>query len=392
MRVFFVFFMGLTLGSLFSNGSRAQQSIEPWVEPQDTVQALLDSDRYAWRLFVALNWPADLAKRQADTGKRFGDDGVVVWETWHNSRNSAPDTVFRQDGSDPGPWLDAPVVAVARQTDMLEQIPTKLASALASMTSPRDIGPVPAFDPAVRNGNEIRMNRATYEFIRDKKLYNQAGIIALVRAGASALSFPTNAKEVKAEWRVIQPSDKPRYHWAEFTKPNGEKELWGLTALHISTKDLPRWFWSTFEHIDNKEAAPVGSPEPANGGWQNQSVDRLACPQPPHNCNAAPRGIGLEGTKWENYRLRGTQTDWVDNTGLPTVLGNSQIEGIFENRSSCMNCHAKATKDIIFQHLNFGAFEIGVPNRDDFLDPITRKPKYLQLDFVWTFIRARPAR
>jgi hypothetical protein len=34
----------------------------------------------------------------------------------------------------------------------------------------------------------------------------------------------------------------------------------------------------------------------------------------------------LQGTKWENYRLRGTQIDFIDSMGVPTLLGNSQIE------------------------------------------------------------------
>ena len=37
-------------------------------------------------------------------------------------------------------------------------------------------------------------------------------------------------------------------------------------------------------------------------------------------------GIGLQGTKWENYRLRGAQSDFVTPIGAPTILANSQIE------------------------------------------------------------------
>ena len=80
---------------------------EPWREPQDSASAINDPDRYAWRLFVALNWPADVKQKQPDPSKKFGDPtpGPVVWETWRNARNQAPDTVFPMDGSDPGPWL-----------------------------------------------------------------------------------------------------------------------------------------------------------------------------------------------------------------------------------------------------------------------------------------------
>jgi hypothetical protein len=42
-------------------------------------------------------------------------------------------------------------------------------------------------------------------------------------------------------------------------------------------------------------------------------------------------------------RLRGTQTDFVDSRGRPTILANSQIEHGFQQTSSCIACHARAT-------------------------------------------------
>jgi hypothetical protein len=378
----------LLLTQLSSANAASQQPLQPWEEPQDTLQALMNSDQYAWQLFVALNWPADLNNRNANPNKKFGDDGPVVWETWRNTRFTAEDSVFREDGSDPGSWLEGAKTVTARSSNDFIPTPLKLAAALAAMTDPRP-STVTRFDRPTVTSGEVRMNKAAYEYVRTNGLYNQDGIKALIKQGVRDLSFPLGAKEIKAEWKMIKDSDKPRYHWTEFHR-NGKAEIWGLTALHISTKDLPRWFWATFEHIDNQQAQPAGAPETANLGWQTESVDKFACAKPPYNCNLAPTGIGLEGTKWENYRLRGTQLDFVDNTGLPTILGNSQIEGIFHTKSSCVTCHARATKDINFAHLNFASFEVGTPNRDDFLDPTTQKPRYMQLDFVWSFLMARP--
>ncbi len=85
------------------------------MEPQDTAEALFEPDMYAWRLFVALNWPGDPVKREADRNKTLGAPGPATWETWRNANSEAPDTVWRNDASDPGPWNDAPVlVAMAR--------------------------------------------------------------------------------------------------------------------------------------------------------------------------------------------------------------------------------------------------------------------------------------
>src|SRR4051812_18544875 len=82
---------------------------EPYDIPQDTAAALNRPDEYAWKLFVALNWPADATKRAANPAAKFGADGPVVWETWKNARGE----VFRSDGKDPGDWLDQPAVVAS---------------------------------------------------------------------------------------------------------------------------------------------------------------------------------------------------------------------------------------------------------------------------------------
>ena len=73
----------------------------------------------------------------------------------------------------------------------------------------------------------------------------------LAASGKQAIQFGRNAKEVKAQWRRISATDKPRYHWTEIVAADGTRRIYGLTALHIITKDLPNWFWATFEHVDN---------------------------------------------------------------------------------------------------------------------------------------------
>ena len=132
--------------------------------------------------------------------------------------------------------------------------------------------------------------------------------------------FPQNAMEVKAQWRRITPEQAPLYHTATLTNTAGEPEIFGLTALHVTTKDLPDWFWATWEHKSNPNREAV-----------IPSHDRAGLP---------PQ---LRGTKWENYVLRGTQIDFVGSTGKPTHLANSQIEAGFEATSSCITCHACST-------------------------------------------------
>ena len=77
----------------------------------------------------------------------------------------------------------------------------------------------------------------------------------------------------------------------------------GLVGLHIITKDIPNWFWTTFEHVDNPQAN-IGN------------LDRHSPPgqgYPPE----------VEGTVWRFYRLRGMQVDFVTSVGRPTILGNN---------------------------------------------------------------------
>ncbi|MCC5666992.1 hypothetical protein LC653_24645 [Nostoc sp. CHAB 5784] len=50
--------------------------------------------------------------------------------------------------------------------------------------------------------------------------------------------------------------------------------------------------------------------------------------------------------EWKNYRLKGTQINFVDSAGNPTLLGNSVTEEGFVQTSSCITCHARATINI----------------------------------------------
>jgi hypothetical protein len=161
--------------------------------------------------------------------------------------------------------------------------------------------------------------------------------------------------------------DKPRYHWTTFKDQEGNEQLWGLTGLHITTKDLPNWFWTTFEHVDNRD------------GWVNASVDAHACPDAPENCDAVPEE--LKGTKWENYRLRGTQTNFIDVRGRTIVLANSQLENGIEERSSCMTCHSEAALEARGRNIQLSSAFTGKPRESVLKD-------LMLMDFMFIFQNA----
>jgi hypothetical protein len=181
---------------------------------------------------------------------------------------------------------------------------------------------------------------------------------------------------------------------------SGETRLYGLTALNVAAKVLPtrerhatpaaRWLWASFEHVDNARRV-------AGEGWQLPSRDAYACPETPDACDRVPAGLGLAGTVWQNYRLRGTLTDYVDAEGRPQRLGNSELEAGLQSTSSCMTCHARAALAVADGRPRrmsvFATSErrgsIGVPEpawyRADGLD-------YRSLDFVWSLSQAKPRR
>jgi hypothetical protein len=371
---------------------------EPWRQPHDARAAASISDQYAWRLFVAVNWPADTLARTADSKAAFGAERPTVWETWQNTSD-----IFLDDGADPGPWVSgatAPSIADPRRFETLS---------LKDLPNARHIvggRMVPLLDPVsrARRLTETRMNRAAFEYIRAHELYNLNGQLKLLTQ-RRAPHFPAGATEVKAKWRPIRAEERARYHSLLVRLPDGTTRLYGLTALHVVTKDLPDWFWATFEQVDNPSL-------PDADGWQLPSRDRFGCSGGKADCNRAPAGIGLEGTVWQFYRLRGTLTRFVDAGGQPLRLANSELEAGMQQTSSCITCHARASIGMVAgAPARLSLFETRAGAAAD--DPAERRgylgrpqaawfnaagdggnarPPFQALDFVWSLSMAQPKR
>ncbi len=344
-------------------------SSRPWQVFVNTLMALNNPDRYAWQLFVALNWPVSSDSCAPDRRKSIGDPGRTVWESW-----IAKQQVYLPNAARPEHWRHN----------------CRVGSNSA----------LPEGDYSTGLDETVKLNQLTYDYIRDNKLYSLDEQERLAGAGIRDLEFPLGSQEVKAYWIRITEADKPRYHWAE-TEKDGIISIYGLSALHIMSKENSTWFWSTFEHVDNETLWPSVYPE-AFRGWVVASVDHAACPEDNLACNEVPKGFGLEGTEWENYRLRGTQIDWVDNRGHPTVLTNSQIEGNLDQRSmSCITCHALAVKGahgnampipLFTGEINDEGFPhgyVGAPLPALFEDDNGEPVPYLGLDYVWSLRHAQ---
>ena len=264
-------------------GRAAAEAVTPLVSPdriEDVPSTKADPfpafDNFAWRAFIALNWPAELdgADRGVpDRAKTLGDPGKRVWETLKSRYE------LFQVGPDGEPVAPAPWASYDGRNPCGEGIDNRvktLASFVpfaefnqASFTLGVFANPLVAQNGAYTR-YEIRVNEPEFSALADsgwsigRNLPDQ-GHPARLPAGSIA---------IKAAWRPLTAADTPtvraRYYVVEGaeivdvakTLAAGRtvcsKSDVALVGLHIAikTRYRPQWLWSTFEHVDN--VLPVG--------------------------------------------------------------------------------------------------------------------------------------
>jgi hypothetical protein len=334
----------------------------------DQNPAMNDPDRFAWQmLFVPISKPAGAGQN-------------AIWETWASDEDTFPD---KPNPNVPPKWPGAAPSSLKLHAPLQLEI-------LSLQSNRENLDEARLFDPnAVQpfiapqgESEEVRRNRATFDFIINNKLYYREGLIAAFNSG-KRISFPIESIEIKANWKPISEAEKPRYHW----NTDASGKLFGLIALHIISKDIPNWVWATFEHVDNPNRCRVLGCQDTFG----LSADGKVSPQ----LVALFKAAGL-GSEWQNYRLDGVQTEFTDSTGIPTLLGNSITEDGFVSTSSCITCHSRSTASVTGAHLSVFApgqqSYNGTPDPKWFYSGTTPpRPVFQQLDFVWGFLAARPA-
>jgi hypothetical protein len=236
-------------------------------------------DNFAWRAFIALNWPSltDADHRgMPDRAKAFGDPGPRVWETYKSRYE------LFQAGSD-----GAPVAPPRWATyDALNPCGARVdgrAKTLASFTPFMDFNQ-PIFIHGV-SGSPLVAQNGTYT--RYETRLNETEYSALSSSGWSQslnlpdrdhpAQVPAGSIAVKAAWRILTEADTPairsRYYVvkganvvdAAKTIAAGHvvcsKADIALVGLHIviRTKRRPQGLWSTFEHVDNVPPVGVGT-------------------------------------------------------------------------------------------------------------------------------------
>lgn len=326
-------------------------------------------DRFAWELFTSLN------RNASSPG-----NNNVVWETW-----ASADQLYGNPNATPV-WPGSGPVKPLRFTANIKQIlhrspppagiKVQSPAFLDLKVKPQLVSPHAMFLPSTPTQEEVRMDKADFDYVVANQFWYRQGLEAAFTKGMT-IDFPTDAKEIKAVWKPITASQKPRFHWQK----GSDGSLYGLVALHITSRALPNWVWATFEQIDNPQRGKILPPIDTFG---------LKNDAPSPELIVMMKAAGLGEMWWKNYRLDRCQIGYAN----PTLNGNSIIENGFVQTSSCMTCHARATVDGQGKFLSVfkpdGQSYNGVPDPKWYVGP-TGKPIFAKCHFVWSLpLRAQP--
>lgn len=305
----------------------------------DPAPALNYPDQFVWQLFLEVN--AKAARQQTFTvnGVRITTNDAV-WETWPDDPYTFP---AQPDPANPPVW---PSEAAVRGKRLIQK-----AKAGPHPRDPHGIADGLLTVPVGNDVEEVRRNRATFDYVIQNNLWYTEGIAAFFASG-NVVDFPIDAVEVKGNWIRIKPEDKSKYHWNYDSQGN----LYGLIAMHVTSKALPNWIWATFEWVGNPGRCDfigcrdcfgyIPAVTPSNTKTVGTTYDGGAISKQLFGMFQAAGFTGEWGAEWQNYRLKGSQTDFVDPSGVPLLVGNSVTEGGFVQTASCMTCHARAAVDV----------------------------------------------
>lgn len=336
----------------------------PLVAPAATASIAAFSD-YAWREFLALNWPVKDGERGTpDCNKALGSDSETVWQSFKTT-----DELFLKNAADPGPWNSPEMPKVLHYTS----------KANASLPLEESIAQAVGGWLIDQNKNPtyyaISVNETSYNYVVSNQYYN-----AELVSKASNVSFPSGALEIKAAWKILQGGDDPKRFFKQRAlvenfdsdgKPTGTttEQLVGLVGMHIVYKaeGYPQWLWATFEQVDNI-VGPHGTGSYYNpkcsGEYCEPNISPKKSGQPFDSPNQVNRvtpiteQVSNQNSHWQSivadtpfryYQLIVPQWPSDPNnpgnpqgTPTPGVAANVTMESYIQPTSSCMDCHSTA--------------------------------------------------
>lgn len=235
-----------------------------------------------------------------------------------------------------------------------------------------------------------------------------------------------------------------------------KEDIYYLASITGSSKALPNWHWFAFEHVENLGRCDFTGCNDSFGFTTTVTIKAALQPDPdkpvmtsfesnfitPHTrddelsddtalfdlgkrypsgkmtdglmalfkdsgvgtgtSNVDPEFPKITDPAWKSYRLKGTQTQYYNNDGYPTLVGASITEGGFVNTASCMSCHVQASVNAKGENgvpgvgatgrlnlLGLGTVVSGAPETGDFYDRGTTNQRAVQTDFVWGILNAQ---
>jgi len=339
-------------------------------------RAMIESNgttELAWSWFLWLNTPL--------TG---GDP--KLWESWRPTS-----TVYLATGQQPPGWGQTPappaaVIALAQKEGLNTNLPFHN---LDSNVQSDGLALRDKFDQNVRY--QILMNQDTFTYIVNNGIYNVNGQQAMAQANKPT-DFPASSFELKTSWIWIGTDQKifnqlnGKYYIVNAYyalvdgsgKPNGLYKVGraALSGMHIISKPVPQWFWTTFQNVNDAQFT--------------RATNKLPIAPAVAQANQKYRSLLKNaGSIFANYQLIGTQWQFVDANGKPLLLANSQIESAFQLSSSCVTCHAVAGYSATDGYFNIVKQQNGGITYYTGNPPTEQMKGYNPLDFVWSLKRAQ---
>jgi hypothetical protein len=371
----------IVLGPLSAAGARAAETLDAakaqkLTTDSSAARSLIEggnAEELAWNWFMALNNPL--------TG-----GAPKAWEGWRPSS-----TVYLPDGRTPPPWgpTPGPPVAVIKQAQN-DGLNTNLP--FHNLDSDVQSDGLPLRDKSGQNIRyQILMNEDTFGYILSNGIYNINGQQAMAQANKPT-DFPWTSFELKTSWIWIGTDQKifsqlnGKYYIVNAYyalvdgsgKPNGLYKVGraALSGMHIISKPVPQWFWTTFQNVYDAQ--------------YTQATNKLPIAPAVTQANQKYRGqLKSMGSIFANYQLMGTQWQFVDANGKPLLLANSQIETAFQQASSCTTCHAVASYSATDGYFNIVKQQNGGITYYTGNPPTAQMKGYNPLDFIWSLKRAQ---
>ncbi|MBV9248551.1 MAG: hypothetical protein JO227_04805 [Acetobacteraceae bacterium] len=282
--------------------------------PSGSVASVQDLAIFAWREFIALNWPArdpattnvrGRANPNSDfltiTANRTGTYPLLVWQTYRHKNELFPaggPTQSSFDSTAPAyKYVTQPTAAGDVSYDLFNNLDESSEIGLCTMFAHKD----------VRIVYEAKVNRAEFDYANKNGLTNCSGPNCPTLADASLktsndlvqyggicstdrsiVSLPCGdaavdrdagegAIEIKAAWRMLTDAEMASgrfythkviyYKGGPDTQSGGSQQyynaVFGLVALHIihKTKSFPTFVFATWEQVDDFDDASNSNPE-----------------------------------------------------------------------------------------------------------------------------------